>query len=326
MKQPMYHIEDLETLLLQKEFGQLLEDERAFVLQHITNEDEYTQMRSLLFKMIEESQEDEHWQEPDPRVKRDLDALFESASDETPIIPFFRSPLFWSVTGIAATLVIALLFFWPTAPTETTFAQAETSSNIPVQESDPEIEKNSTTQITPPDIKPKPPLVEQIQFTDIEITEEEEVASNAPDPLNTEAVDSDVPSATVPHLSEKEILKGESTVPTSAKTFESYEFQPQYSKGEQELMKDTKNCVQRALQRIQWEKEEPSFKIYVQLNINTKGKVKSVVVLRGGENHPQLLKEIQNELLSGLSLFNVPAADKPTDTFQFNLPLHIQIQ
>jgi hypothetical protein len=57
----MYHIEDLETLLLQKEFEALLEDEKHFVLQHISDQTQYNQLRALLLKMIEESQEDEHW-------------------------------------------------------------------------------------------------------------------------------------------------------------------------------------------------------------------------------------------------------------------------
>jgi len=328
MKQPMYHIEDLETLLLQKEFGQLLEDEKTFVLQHITDEAEYMQMRSLLFKMIEESQEDEHWQEPDTRVKRELDALFETPSNETPIVPFFRSPLFWSVTGVAAIFVIAVLIFWPTSPTDTTFAQVESSSNNPLPEPNPEIEKNNTADMPPPELKPVPPMIEKIQFTNIEVTkeEEEEVASNAPELLNSDAVDGDVPSAIAPSMNEKDSQKAESKVSSSAEVLESNEFLPQYSKGEQALMNDTRNSVQRALQRIQWNNEEPSFKVYVQLNIDAKGKVQSVVFLRGGENHPRLRKEIQNELLTGLSLFNVPTSAKPTDTYRVNLPLTIHFQ
>lgn len=54
---PPYDPEDLEALMLNKSFDELLPDERTFVLQHLSGEREYESMRQLLFQSMESMQE-----------------------------------------------------------------------------------------------------------------------------------------------------------------------------------------------------------------------------------------------------------------------------
>ncbi len=52
-----YDPEDMEALMLNKSFDELLPDERTFVLQHLSGEQEYESMRQLLFLSMESMQE-----------------------------------------------------------------------------------------------------------------------------------------------------------------------------------------------------------------------------------------------------------------------------
>ena len=56
-KQLPYDPEDLEALMLNKSFDELLPDERTFVLQHFSGKKEYESMRQLLFQSMESMQE-----------------------------------------------------------------------------------------------------------------------------------------------------------------------------------------------------------------------------------------------------------------------------
>ena len=56
-KQRPYDPEDLEALMLNKSFDELLPDERTFVLQHFSGKEEYGSMRQLLFQSMESMQE-----------------------------------------------------------------------------------------------------------------------------------------------------------------------------------------------------------------------------------------------------------------------------
>ena len=330
MNSPMYHIEDLETLLLQKEFEALLEDEKHFVLQHISDQTQYNQLRALLLKMIEESQEDEHWLEPDPSVKAHLDSLFEQNQKETPIVPFYQHRLFWSLSGVAAIFLVALLLYWPAPYEENTLAQVEKMpSPSPVEEST-EVQKNSKDNSSSTVLVPRPPMVEEIHFTDMEITEEE-VSATAPGDIEKEEDsvqlgDDDMSIAHAPLQIEHESNKREPSSVSVNEPLLHIPFVPQYIQGEQALMNDTRLCVQRALEKINWDSNEPPFKIYVQLAIDGQGKINSVLFLRGGEHLPELRKAIQKEMLSGLGLFVVPTSKAPSELYLLNLPLNIHIQ
>lgn len=64
----LYGPEDIEQLLLERAYDDLLEEERAFVLRHLSGRAEYSAMRSLLLRM----QEDQHDTPPldaEPQVR-----------------------------------------------------------------------------------------------------------------------------------------------------------------------------------------------------------------------------------------------------------------
>lgn len=52
-RREQYDPEDLEQLLLERSFDELLEEERAFVLRHLGGREEYASMRSLLLTMAD---------------------------------------------------------------------------------------------------------------------------------------------------------------------------------------------------------------------------------------------------------------------------------
>lgn len=54
-RREQYDPEDIEHLLLERPFDQLLEEERAYVLRHLNGEDEYRAMRALLLAMNDRS-------------------------------------------------------------------------------------------------------------------------------------------------------------------------------------------------------------------------------------------------------------------------------
>ena len=69
----LYQPEDLERLLRTKEFSGLLPEERAFVLQHVSNEAEFNELKMLLGKI--ESSEHET-QDPPAAVWKNLKSEF----------------------------------------------------------------------------------------------------------------------------------------------------------------------------------------------------------------------------------------------------------
>jgi hypothetical protein len=72
-----YDPEDIESLLLHKQFNELYPEEKEFVLRHLENEQEYESMRSVLMELKNISSSDE-WLEPDASIKKNLMREFSS--------------------------------------------------------------------------------------------------------------------------------------------------------------------------------------------------------------------------------------------------------
>lgn len=72
-----YDPEDIESLLLHKQFNELYPEEKEFVLRHLENEQEYESMRSVLMELKNISTTDE-WLEPDASIKKNLMREFSS--------------------------------------------------------------------------------------------------------------------------------------------------------------------------------------------------------------------------------------------------------
>lgn len=73
-RRELYHPEDIEQLLLERAYDDLLEEERAFVLQHLTGRAEYNAMRALLLKMRDDGPSAD--QGADPHVREHVLHVF----------------------------------------------------------------------------------------------------------------------------------------------------------------------------------------------------------------------------------------------------------
>lgn len=82
MAKEIYDPEDLESLMSERGFDELLEEERAFVLRHLSGRDEYERMRALLGHLRDEGRDQEPL-EAHPVVKERVLAAFREAQQPT---------------------------------------------------------------------------------------------------------------------------------------------------------------------------------------------------------------------------------------------------
>jgi hypothetical protein len=130
-----YQPEDLERLLRTKEFNGLLPEERAFVLQHVSNEKEFNELKMLLGN-IESS--DHEMQDPPAAVWKNLKKEFNAHKPSLfkvwlnflfPPLPKwsgFRTVSF-SLVGMAA-VVGAIVWFVPSEKKSDQFASVQDNS------------------------------------------------------------------------------------------------------------------------------------------------------------------------------------------------------
>ncbi|MFC2101053.1 hypothetical protein ACFLRZ_04405 [Bacteroidota bacterium] len=90
-----YDPEDIESLLLNKDFRELYKEEKEFVLRHIESEEEYNAMRKAILNITIAKKEDIPLT-PDPSIKNDLIAAFEESSHYKHIRSFSLNQLFAS--------------------------------------------------------------------------------------------------------------------------------------------------------------------------------------------------------------------------------------
>lgn len=115
-----YDPEDIESLLLHKQFSELFDEEKEFVLRYIGNEEEYESLRQTLFHM-QDAPDYEEWLEPDPDIKKNL--LAEFAGEEKfgfkiwlnnlfhGIIPdWVKQPAFGVVFATACVAIVVMIF------------------------------------------------------------------------------------------------------------------------------------------------------------------------------------------------------------------------
>lgn len=131
-----YQPEDLERLLRTKEFSGLLPEERAFVLQHVSNEKEFNELKMLLGH-IESS--DHEMQDPPAAVWKNLKKEFNQQKSSRfkvwlnflfPPLPKwsgFRTVSF-SLFGMAA-VVGAIVWFIPSENNSNQLASVQENSN-----------------------------------------------------------------------------------------------------------------------------------------------------------------------------------------------------
>jgi len=119
-----YEPEDLEHLMLNKSFDQLLPDEKQFVEQHVDSVEEYESMRALLLEIIEIS-EVRTSIKPNPAIRKRLIKQFKAAETKKAIwwqsLNPFVGDMTWgkALIPIAAVAIIAFFVLNPLLNGET---------------------------------------------------------------------------------------------------------------------------------------------------------------------------------------------------------------
>ena len=132
-----YDPEDIESLLQHKNFSELYPEEKSFVLKHISNEEEYENLRTTLLE-IQSIHSDQEWFDPDPQLKEELMASFAAENRNgfriwlntlfrAPELPFYRRPAYQLAFGLAL-LIGGVLFFQSNKKEETLFAEQKTQA------------------------------------------------------------------------------------------------------------------------------------------------------------------------------------------------------
>jgi hypothetical protein len=216
----IYQPEDLERLLRTKEFNGLLPEERAFVLQHVSNEEEFNELKMLLGNI--ESSEHE-MQDPPAAVWKNLKKDFNAHKPSRfkvwlnilfPPLPKwsgFRTVSF-SLVGMAA-VVEAIVLFVPSENNSNQLASLQENSNnnsIPNTTNDT-VSENSEFKVNPEqyaELKPVSgiyvtPVVREIEQVseatlNDEVSEENDIApaNDAVEEKSNRRMENDAPTVT----------------------------------------------------------------------------------------------------------------------------------
>jgi len=145
----IYQHEDIESLLMSKAFAELLEEERAFVLQHVKDEAEYTSMRELLLQMHELSFDSDLKDAPES-IETAL--MYGFAENAEKVRGYTRRFSPWMGWAVAATIVgFCVVFFWPGSDKQQT-AQAEQEQQQSVEKDSANLVGQPTPVITVPEV------------------------------------------------------------------------------------------------------------------------------------------------------------------------------
>lgn len=110
-EQDTYRHEDIEALLMSKRFDELLQEERTFMLQHVKDAAEYTELREVLLQMHELSFDEELRNPPESLHTALMHGFAEHAEKVRGFRPRFAPWMGWA---IAATIIgFVVIFFAP---------------------------------------------------------------------------------------------------------------------------------------------------------------------------------------------------------------------
>jgi hypothetical protein len=192
-KEIKYDPEDIESLLMHKEFSELYPEEREFVLRHIESPSEYASLRKTLHEVIDAGKRDQ-WLEPEPEIRENLMAQFVKEERKgfsvwlnslfaAPQLSWYRRPAFQIAFGGFAVLMVAGILYWNRPQTEETLIAENTTKQEEIIESpssqNANEPKSADEQLIAENLNapvpagtPPAPVVAQIQFTEIEVNEE----------------------------------------------------------------------------------------------------------------------------------------------------------
>jgi hypothetical protein len=135
----LYRHEDIEALLMSKAFGELLSEEKAFVLQHVESEAEYNSLRSMLLEMHQLSFDAEL---KDPPESLETALLHGFAENADKVKGYSRRFAPWMGWAIAASVIgFCVIFFWPT-PITIEKAEVEQKKDSPLNEKETPANEN----------------------------------------------------------------------------------------------------------------------------------------------------------------------------------------
>lgn len=130
-----YDPEDIESLLITKQFSELYPEEKEFVLRHLSDEEQYNSMRKMLIEIREISKSDDLLT-PDAAIKKNLMAEFNREKKgrfsiwlnslfASPDVPWFRQSGVQIAFGVAIVL-IGIFGILPNFNQDTSSVYAET--------------------------------------------------------------------------------------------------------------------------------------------------------------------------------------------------------
>ncbi|MEY3599028.1 MAG: hypothetical protein RL521_1450 [Bacteroidota bacterium] len=316
MTNKQYQSEDMEMLLMQKEFSELLPEEKAFVLTHIEDEEEYTRMRNLLYQFIEI--EKLPTDGPDESVKQALDALFE---DHKPRSLFPFKTLLWGISGLAAIFILGYFIFQQSQSAQSEKLLAE--NNIPTEKKEIEDQEQENQlqkeQIEKPEQSIIPLTPPQVEMEIIEAADDvsENVETNdAPAQDEQLSIVADVATT---------MIKS----PTASSEAPLLDFTALYPGGEAALKYDAQAIIQThsikkpetTEKKKNYAKSETSSSIF-KILINNDGTIQDVQLVKGGGNDPNQQKIWCKALKKELKNFKLN--DKGTGG-TFYLPVNIAL-
>jgi hypothetical protein len=151
-----YDPEDLESLMMHKSFEELLPEERAFVLRHISSPSEYEHLRTLLITTLSEWQSEDTL--PGKHIKQNVMKEFRKQHEEKAGWRIWLNSLFsssfdqnyslWLGGSFAILCVFIGVYFWvlpdnqQLAVTESDTSRSEQVKELPAQNADDDIARN----------------------------------------------------------------------------------------------------------------------------------------------------------------------------------------
>jgi hypothetical protein len=323
MENKMYHTEDIELLLLQKEFHELLPEEKAFILTHIEDESEYNRMRNLLLQMIE-LESDDLPEGPDERVKQNLDALFK---DQNKARPLWQTISFWSISGIAALFILGFFFLYPPSAENEKLAFAENHINAKdTLKKEVGIEGNTNQNTNNGANTVMPYITPEVITEDISTTTDSDreipISSSPSDETDSNpiaAADAAIPSqnskdmesVTSVQMTDKKRSSAESDLNITTST----DLALLYPGGGEGLVRDAQKILgnhpfNEQLDKAELEIKKNSSRVIFQLEIDKNGNIEKVQMLQGRKVSPQQQQEWEKSLKKELKKFNLQSPNQ----------------
>lgn len=185
-----YDPNDLEALLMHKSFAELFEDERAFVLQHLSDEEEYNSMRKMLLQLNELPLPKVNDQEPPQDMKAQIvHQVFGGDERKAVAVPWkiWKQDVSWyrqpslHVASLAAVITVGLFIMKPTPPDYTNERPPQTQDSIDVKLEDSRF-TSAPSSAAPP--APQPLYADLMEPKTVEALSSEDVVKDEAAPVN----------------------------------------------------------------------------------------------------------------------------------------------